>query len=153
MRPRALRHLFGSLLWLASGITHAEGACPSGQYQASPPNHPLVCKSIPPTRWGAIAIDAPRGTVGSATDRSSKQDAEQAALANCQAKGGSSACKVQVAYGNGCAALVTGGAGYSAAADVTRAHAVETGMKTCNDAGHVQCHVAYSGCSAPPQMP
>ena len=156
--------LLAGLLLLPARMTHAQNSCTSGQYLITPSNHqgasfcaPIprdrqgrpVPPQLPATHWGAIATDDASGkSVGAAVDLPNKAQAEQAALADCRTKGGL-ACKIAIAYGNGCAALVASGLGYNASADVTLDHAILSGMTACRHAGHGQCHVAYSTCSPP----
>jgi len=149
------------LLLLISGVSHAEGKCPQGKYQATPPDAPhMYCAPIPlnkngqplpipqrATHWGAIATESTLSSkIGAAVDLPTKGQAEQAALAQCADKGGQG-CKVQISYGNGCAALIANDTAYQANADVTVDHAVQTGMQICTNAGHGTCHVVYSACS------
>lgn len=148
------------LLLLLSGVAQAQD-CPAGQYQAAPPDaRTSICAPIPrgkdgqpvtppapATHWGAIATEEYVSEhVGTVVDKPTKGDAEQAALAECTANGGKK-CKIQISYGNGCAALLANDDGYQAYADVTLDHAVQTGTQTCNAAGHGACRVVYSGCS------
>jgi Domain of unknown function (DUF4189) len=152
--------LFGLVLLLV-GVAHAEGNCPPGKYHATPPDAPQIfCAPIPvdkngqplpipqrATHWGAIATELTSPSrIGAAQDLPTKGQAEQAALAQCAAKGGQN-CKVKISYGNGCAALIANDTGYQANADVTMGYAVQTGMQMCSTAGHGTCHVVYSACS------
>ncbi|HWX65265.1 MAG TPA: DUF4189 domain-containing protein [Rhodanobacter sp.] len=156
--------LLAGLMLLPARVTYAQNSCAPGQYLIMPSNHqgtsfcaPIprdrqgrpVAPQLPATHWGAIATDSATGkSVGAAVDLPSKAQAEQAALLDCKTKGGS-ACKIAIAYGNGCAALVASDSGYNANADVTLDHATLSGMTTCSHAGHGQCHVVYSACSPP----
>lgn len=157
-----------SLWWLSVGTAllicsavRAQNNCPEGKYQASPPDvaTPIYCAPIPhdrqglplptapaATHWGAIATDAVSEHIGTTIDQPTKSQAEQMALSECRAKGGS-ACKTAIAYGNGCAVLLTSSSGYITAADVTIDHATQTGMKACGDTEGSACHVTYSACS------
>jgi hypothetical protein len=152
------------LLLLFSGVAHAGGNCPDGTYQSTPPDAPQVyCAPIPvnkngkpvpipqrATHWGAIATEQSLSNkIGTAVDLPTKGQAEQAALEQCAANGGQD-CKVQVSYGNGCAALIANDVAFLANADVSIQHAVQAGMDTCGKAGHGACHVVYSGCSHQP---
>jgi hypothetical protein len=160
--------LLGLLLLLGS-VVHAEGECPPGMFPTNPPGAqgPVGCAPIPgydqqqqPTRqqtappprwasgWMAIATDSMKGSLGSATDLPSRDEAERAALADCQAKGGSQ-CKLQVSYGNGCAAMVAGNKEFNVNGAATLDEAVRIGMKMCAKAGDSNCHVYYSACSLP----
>jgi hypothetical protein len=99
------------------------------------------------TRWGAIATDGPRGSLGTASNQSAKESAELIAMSECKAKGGTQ-CKVDIAYDNECAAVVVGNGGYNTPAAATADKAVEIGMKTCS-ASTTNCHVYYTSCSLP----
>lgn len=166
---KGYRWLLFGLLLLAS-VVHAEGNCPSGYYPiGAPPGQggPQGCAPIPgynnsqqqaqsqplppppqwASRWGAIATDGPKGSLGTASGLSSKGDAERVALDDCSAKGGTQ-CKVDIAYDNECAAVVVGDGGYNTPAAATVDKAVEIGMKTCSTTT-TNCHVYYSACSLP----
>ncbi|OOG47804.1 DUF4189 domain-containing protein [Rhodanobacter sp. C01] len=159
--------LFGLLLLLGK-MAHAEGGCPPGMIPASgtdinscvpiPPgyyNNQQQAQPQPPppppqwtSQWGAIATDGPGGHLGVATNLSSKDDAEQVAITDCQAKGGVP-CAIEVAYDNECAAMVVGHTEHSSNAAASLDEAIHLGMLTCNNAGDTNCHVYYSACSLP----
>lgn len=158
------------LLLLLGNMAHAEGNCPIGYYSIGAPQGqagPQSCAPIPgysngqqqqhsqqslparwASRWGAIATDGPGGHLGAATNLSSKNDAENVAIADCQIKGGS-ACEIEVAYDNECAAMVVGQIGHSSNAASTLDEAIRLGMSLCNNSGDTKCHVYYSACSLP----
>jgi hypothetical protein len=97
---------------------------------------------------GAIATDEPKGVLGAVTGVPNKSEAQQAALADCRAKGGSP-CKLEIAYDNECAALVVGQKDYSINTGATADAANQLAMKTCSADGDAKCHVYYSACSLP----
>lgn len=159
------------LLLLLNSVVHAENGCPPGMIPANGTDI-NSCVPIPPgyyqnqqqqqpqpsrpppqwaTRWGAIATDSVKGVLGAVTGLSSKSEAQQAAMADCLAKGGSP-CKLEVAYDNECAAMVVGDDVYNVGADTTLEKAVQYGMKLCTGANHTNCHVYYSACSLPVQI-
>jgi len=162
--------LFGLLL-LSSAI-HAEGNCPEGYYPIgaeSGQSGPQGCAPIPgynqqqgqqqtpqppqpqwEDHWGAIATDIPNKSVGTATNLTSQSQATQAAIVDCQSKGGS-ACKVEIVYRNGCAALAAGDTGHNAKAGATVDAASEAAMKICR-AADTHCEVYYSACSLPQRI-
>jgi hypothetical protein len=164
--------LLGSLL-LLSNVIHAEGGCPPGLIPASgtdinscipiPPGYysnqqtaqPQLPRPPPPewaTQWGAIATDKTKGVLGAVTGLSSKSEAQQAAMADCQAKGGSP-CKLEVAYDNECATLAVGSKGYSINTGNTPDAASQLAIKTCSaDGDDPACHVYYSACSLPQRI-
>lgn len=165
--------LFSCLLFsllLLSGVTHAEGNCPEGYYPIggeSGQPRPQGCAPIPgyeqqqgqqqtpqapppqwTSRWLAIATDSVKGTLGTAKDMPNRENAERAAIKDCQMKGGTQ-CKLDVSYSNGCAAMVVGDGGYNSNGAATVDAAVQLGMKVCANAGHTKCHLYYSACSLP----
>ena len=111
------------------------------QAQQAPPAHWE-------TRWGAIATDGPGGHLGTAVNMTSKEQAEQASLTECQTKGGTQ-CKIEISYYNQCAAMVVGDTEHSTARATTIGQAVQLGIKTCNNAGDTNCRAYYTGCSQP----
>ncbi|TPG11785.1 DUF4189 domain-containing protein [Rhodanobacter glycinis] len=167
---KACRFLLFGLLLLLGRVVHAEGGCPPGMIPASgtdinscvpvPPGYyrnqqqaqPQLPLPPPPqwvTRWGAIATDAIKGIVGAVTGLSSKNEAQQAAMADCRAKGGS-LCKLEIAYDNECVTLAADSMGYSINTGNTVDAANQLAMKTCSAIGeHLDCHVYYSACSLP----
>ena len=155
-------------LLLLSGTVHAEGGCPPGQYPITgqgwetcnpipgyAQNQGQAATAQPPQQpperwqdhWGAISTDSVKGSLGTAVNMPSQSQAEQAAFAGCQAKGGT-ACKQDIAYLNQCAAMVVGESGYNTKAGARVADAVQAAMKVCS-AATTHCHVYYSACSLP----
>jgi hypothetical protein len=160
--------LFGLLLLLGGGV-HAEGNCPPGYYPIGAPQGqggPQGCAPIPgddnnqqqaqpqppppkwASRWGAIATYEPNGSLGTAANMPSQNSAEQAALADCQAKHGAT-CRVQLSYRNQCAVMVVSDKGYNVNSAATSDQAAQNGMQTCNKSGDPNCHIYYSACSLP----
>jgi hypothetical protein len=86
--------------------------------------------------------------MGVAIGKQSKREASQAAMTDCQLKGGAN-CKIDVAYSNQCAAVVAGDGGYNASPAPTVDEAVAIGMKTCAEAGDKNCRTYYTTCSLP----
>jgi Domain of unknown function (DUF4189) len=146
-----------------SSAAYAEGGCPPGMIPHSG-NDLSSCAPIPPgynqssqpagsrwiSSWGAIATDVAAGSLGTATGKSSRKSAEQAALGDCQAKGGSN-CKIENWYSNGCAAMVVGDKGHNSGSGATMEETVKSGMKICNSSD-TNCRVFYSGCSLPEKL-
>lgn len=158
--------LFLALAFLASYV-HAEGNCPPGQYPIGAPQGqagPQGCAPIPgydnqvhsPTppppqwtdRWGAIASYPPSGALGTSSNLPSPQQAKQAAIEDCQAKGAST-CKIEISYGNQCVAMIVGHPGYAIATGSTASEAEQKGAEMCSDNGDTNCRVYYSACSLP----
>jgi hypothetical protein len=170
MKPTLLMYMLLFALLLMGSVAHAEGECPPGMFPTNPPGAqgPVGCAPIPgydqqqqgqqqlPTSpppqwassWGAIATDEPHGVLGTAINMPNKSAAQAGAIADCHAKGGA-ACKLEIAYDNECAALIVSKTGYDVTADATVDKAVQTGMKTCTDAGYSNCHAGYTACSMP----
>ncbi len=96
-------------------------------------------------RWGAIATDGPSASLGTAVGMSSKRKAEKIALTQCRAKGGAN-CKVDLAYYNQCAVLVSGDSKYLIQGAATIDEASEIAVRRCN-AEDVNCRVHYDDCS------
>lgn len=97
-------------------------------------------------RWGAIATGK-NATLGSAVDMESERDAKRVALKACQEKGGVE-CKLEIAYRNQCATLVTGDSVFNTSSAPTAEEAAEMGIAKCREAD-VNCRVYYSECSLP----
>jgi len=160
---------FGTLLLVLSNITHAQaypcsgpgpgevvvGQTPASNGVASMP----LCQRVdqgntapqaPPekweSRWGAIVTDADKGVVGAASNEQSQDAAENAAISDCHARGGSK-CKVEASYANSCGAVVTGGTGYNVGHAPTLDQTTKLGIKTCQKAGATDCRVYYTTCS------
>jgi hypothetical protein len=153
-------------IFLGTGIAaHAEGGtCPDGYYPSNGPGV-MGCSPIPgyndqqgqpppppPPQWesrsGAAAVDSFLGIIGSATDMRSSESAKQSAIANCQAKGGKN-CNIELAYSNGCGAIVAGHLRFSTNSGKTQEEAIAKAMKTCNAGKKDPGDVSYSACSLP----
>jgi hypothetical protein len=164
MSAHLLHRLLTVGLWLlCASAAHAEGGfCPPGTIDHNNGRAPaIVCSPIPgygqqqapqlppqqwERRWGAIATG---GALGVAIDKLSKQEASRTAMSDCVAKGGTN-CKVEITYYNQCAVVVAAEDGsYNTPSNATLDGAIATGIKTCRDAGHSNCHVYYSACSLP----
>lgn len=89
--------------------------------------------------------------MGVAADLTSKDEAMQIAVADCQNKGGAN-CKIETWYSNGCAAMVVGDGGHNSTNAVTLDKAIQIGMSTCRSSGDTNCHAYYSACSLPKQV-
>lgn len=152
----------------SSAFAHAEGNCPQGYYPigASGQSGPQGCAPIPgssqspsqtkatpmkwSSTWGAIAIDATAGSLGSITGAATRNEAEESAIADCKTKGGSN-CKLQISYANGCSAVVLGDSVFNVNSGATSKDAAKKGMDMCNSQSK-NCHVFYSVCSLPKQI-
>lgn len=153
-------------LWLLQFTphAHAEQGCPPGMLPASgtninscvpapgspdqsqQQNQALPSQPVWASRWGAIATYAPTGILGTSRDEISEEQAKRTALADCKARGGVS-CKIDITYGNQCAAVVVGDKGYNVNPGATQNLAIELGMKICAEDGGKGCHAYYSACS------
>ena len=143
---------------LGSGLAHAEGNCPPGQYPVGGQGW-QGCNPIPgyenqqpaprwERRWGAIATDGTNDALGVATDRRSEREASQMAMQDCRSKGGVN-CKIDITYDNQCAAVVVGGGGYNVSNAATVNKAVASGVKACESEGRSNCRAYYTACSLP----
>ena len=162
-----IKWLTAACLLDSSVAAHAEGGCPDGQYPASGQGwqtcYPIpgydqrqqTQTQAPPEKWvdhwGAIAIYEPTSSLGVASNLTSQKQAEQAALANCQAQYGSP-CEIKSSYRNGCEVLIGGTNGYAVASKETLDGAVQAGMKICAANGYQNCHVYTSSCSLPQRI-
>jgi hypothetical protein len=163
--------LFG-LFWLATDACHAEGNCPPGYYPIGAPQGqagPQGCAPIPgygsnpqqentqsppppqwASRWGAVATDAAKGILGAAANATGKEEAQQTAIADCQANGGTQ-CILQNTYGNACVAVITGDKVFNVGSSTDLNDAIQSGITQCSSAD-TNCHVYYSACSLPVQI-
>ncbi len=98
--------------------------------------------------WGAIAGSASTGEAGTAANKLSKSEAEQAAIRQC-ALGGADDCKIYLVYRNQCAAFAISQTGTFFQASPDEKSATDTVMKVCEQSGGGLCKVRYSGCSEP----
>jgi len=161
------RWFLAGLLLLSVSVLHAEGNCPEGYYPIGTPqgqSGPQGCAPIPGydnnlqstqpqskpqwiDRWGAIATDGPGGSFGAAINMPDRSSAENAALAECHSKRGST-CAIETWYRNRCAVMIIGDNSHISVNATTLPEAVEMGMKKCNDSD-TNCHIYYSDCSLP----
>ena len=154
-------------LLLVATTVHAQAACPPGTISYGTANDPSACgpdntqpqrqpqiPQPPPQIWvdhyGAIATDPIKSALGVAVDQPSQSQAEQAAIADCQNKGGT-ACHNDIWYVNQCVAMVVGKTGYNTKAGATINDAVQAAMKVC-DAATSNCHAYYTACSLPQRI-
>ncbi|MES2312332.1 MAG: DUF4189 domain-containing protein [Pseudomonadota bacterium] len=171
MTSKALHWALISLLFLCTGVVHAEGGCPPGMIPASgtdinscapiPPGYYSNQQHVQPQppqppaqwkdQWGAIATDFAHSSAGASVNQPNREAAEQAAIANCQSNGGST-CKVELWYINQCAAMAVSDTGHNAKAGATPDAANQAAMKVCSEAGDTNCRVYYSACSLPQRI-
>jgi hypothetical protein len=141
MRHTAL--LFGLLL---GGMLSACNAAPG---PASP-----AADSAAPTgshAWGAVAIDAVQGGLGSARDQDSQAAANALAQSRCQAAGGTQ-CVLEASYHQACVAIVLGPNAHRVVTAPTAQAAEDKGMAACS-AVDTNCAVYHSECSPTPPDP
>ena len=150
-------------------IAHAEGGCPPGMIPYSGtdisscgpiPNYNQNSDQqqlAPPprwaTRWGSIVIDYAKTNVGIgvSTNVETKELAEDIALQDCRAKGGTE-CKVNLTYHNQCVVVAAGFNYGNAQGAATIREASQLGLKDCRDAGASSCQIYYSACSLPERI-
>lgn len=156
-----IRTLALALLGIASTASHAQVACPPGTMPYGTGQGLSFCGPMPDTneqapqwqalpvkwasRWGAVATDGNRGSLGVATDVSSQSAAEKLAMQNCKDKGGAQ-CVLDVSYGNSCVAMLVGERGYSVKTGRTTEEAIAFATKSCS-AFDKNCRVYYTNCS------
>ncbi len=99
------------------------------------------------TTWGSITTDAVRGVLGSAIGQESQAAAEAAAVADCQAKGGT-ACRIQLSYYNQCAAMILGSKVFNVASAATVEEATRLGVGKC-EKEDTNCRLYFSACTKP----
>ena len=161
---RALLMTVAGLLW--NGLVHAEGGfCPPGTIDHNNGRAAaIVCSPIPgygqqqapqqqpaeiwQDRYGAIAGDDKKGILGWATDMRAEGAAKDAAIVDCNSKGGV-ACRVQVAFRNACAAFSTGDTKYTVVARPRLDDAISAGIKGCMETGDRNCRTVLKVCSLP----
>lgn len=170
MKYSSVLLLLLATLLFCGRAAHAEGNCPDGYYTigGGSPGAPVGCAPIPgydqgqqgqqqpaPPQWaskfGAIASYIPKGILGYSTNMASRSQAEQAAIADCKAQGGTE-CQIETWYSNGCAALIVGHPGYVVNTAPTTEQAVSVAMTACTNAGNTNCRVHYSACSLPQRI-
>jgi len=131
------------------------GCAPLNSSQQPAQGQQLQTPQPPPQKWadhwGAIAVYAPSGSLGTSTNMPTQEDAESAALADCQSKHGST-CKIQLSYRNQCAALVVSAKSYNTNPGATEKEAIQKGMEICDNAKDPNCHPAYAACSLPQRI-
>jgi hypothetical protein len=165
MKRSSLNWLLTGIFLFYVGIIHAQAACPpgtipygtgQGQNMCGPDNSQRQSRPRPPPqvwepRWGAIATDGDGGSFGASANTPDQESADQAALADCGAKKGSSKCKIEIDYGNQCVAMAAGDIGYNTKSGLTSNLAAQLAMKVCS-AATTHCHVYYTACSMPQQI-
>jgi len=159
MNTFALKHLLAFSFLSAVSLAHAEGGCPPGMIPHSGTDI-SSCGPIPPgynqpkghwmTQWGAFAQDD-NGIAGLSSGRPTEDDAKQAAIDNCVARGGKQ-CVAEDTYRNGCIAIVSGttpsGEGRGIVhTDRTYKDAIRNGIKACKSSGKTNCELFRSECS------
>lgn len=145
---------------------HAEGGCPSGSYPMSGqgwqncvpiPNyaeqHQSGRNALPlpqrwEDRWGAVATDAAKGALGTASGVATEAIAKKVALKDCRSNGGAH-CELQISYLNTCAAMVIGDRGYTVRTGRTLDIAIGYGERASCSQKDETCRVYYTDCSLP----
>ncbi|MGB3270235.1 MAG: DUF4189 domain-containing protein [Rhodanobacter sp.] len=175
MTSMALRWILIGALLMAAPVAHGENGCPAGflptggmpsaqnpgacrpmqsyEYPQAQPDPPLPPpRPVPPLEWkpdwGALAVDAQLGTIGSAVEAPTQDQAEDVALKDCQSKGGA-ACRLKASYENGCVALAASDAGWAVEIGDTEIEAEVKAIRTCTTGGHKRCRVLHKDCSRP----
>jgi hypothetical protein len=156
--------LLSGLLFFS--VVHAEGNCPDGYYPLGTPGGGWQgCAPLPGNdpayqhepqqkwadQWGAIVTYEPGGVLGAAINMPTQEEAKRTAMADCQAKGGGSNCKLEITYYSQCVALVVGDKVYNTTSAATVEKASRSGMERCSEKS-TNCHLYYSACSLPKQI-
>lgn len=148
-----------SLLLAPINFVNAEGLCPPGYYQTTPPagQGPVGCAPIPiknapkiiwDDRWGALSSDG-KGNWGIVTNMPSRSSAEANAVEECKKRGGDK-CMLRLAYVNQCAAIVADGKNIFTSRAETEKQAIDLSEKMCAKENNPNdCWIYYSGCSHP----
>lgn len=132
----------------ASGTVQMRTTCvPGGAAQEVDPGSGP--RAVWEDRWGAVAADGSKGILGAANGEHSEAKAKKKALNECKAKGGN--CKLQLAYHNQCAILVSGDKVFFVQAAESAEIATQVGIEKCSKMD-VNCKVHYSGCSHQEQV-
>jgi hypothetical protein len=153
-------------LWLLLGMFASFAACaqcapgttmyysPTSAYCGPDPNYrgsqqaPQQPAEIWQDRYGAIYLDWTKGALGASSNMVSRPSAENAALADCKARGGIG-CRQLNSYRNTCVAFSAADAGYAYASDRTLDAAKQASMEECKNKGNTNCRVYYTDCSQP----
>jgi hypothetical protein len=129
--------------------------CPDPPPPPPPPPPPLV---LPPpmvgewqSNWGAVAVDSESAILGSVTGFTRIVRAEDAALADCRAKGGR-ACVFGYSYKDGCVVMVQGDRTYFFESAETASGAEKAGLDRCRS-GQTGCRIRLSACALPTFIP
>ena len=102
-------------------------------------------------QWGASAV-GDDGTSGLSSNQPTEDGAKQAAIGNCEARGGKQ-CLVDNTFSNSCLVIANGkdsfGKNYSTVAgEVTLEKSIKMAMELCKSQG-TECHVFRTICSPP----
>lgn len=101
-------------------------------------------------RWGAIAMDTSRNSVGIgvAEMMSSERKAKATAIQDCRSKGGKQ-CELQLTYHDQCGVLVWAAVGHNTMRAGTVEEATKMALEKCDRDGLTDCRLYYSSCSYP----
>jgi hypothetical protein len=154
------RLFVAACLVLSFQLARAEGGCPPGMIPYRPGTDPSVCGPMPSTgtatvpvgpqwvsRWGAIVSDG-SGTYGIAAGAESKFGAKSKAMEDCRQRGGKP-CKLQFAYRDQCAVVVSTTSRSFSRGAATEELAASLAIDECQKSGSGECWVYYTGCSLP----
>jgi len=103
-------------------------------------------------QWGAVAVDSVSAVMkaGAGFERPTREEAEQAAIENCQSNGGLH-CKIELAYYNQCVAMSVGDHYFHVSSAATTDQASKYSLESCNQAA-TNCRVIYTSCSLPKRI-
>lgn len=101
--------------------------------------------------WGAVAIDAISGDIGTVVGEASKASAKKEAMKRC-ARGGSRKCSLKLAYKNQCAVVawptVIGGYNVTQTGPSIE-DATSHALPKCKKASSAECKIVYAECTDP----
>ncbi|UJB17447.1 MULTISPECIES: DUF4189 domain-containing protein [Lysobacter] len=104
-------------------------------------------------RWGAIAVDEAKKSVGIGTSEmmSSERKAKASALRECRGKGGTQ-CSIALIYRNQCGVLIWRRSGYNTIRAGTIERVAQLGLERCAKQELDDCQVFHYGCSYPEKV-
>lgn len=155
--------LFLLACYLCPTPSNAEGGCPNGEYPQEGPGW-RTCIPFPQVQgtgnqqsaprfknsWGAIAVDADIGALGTTLTADSRDDAVDKALSECKQKGGAN-CTVMIKVSNACMAMALATNDIYTEGGTTTSEAETKAIGHCKGKD-ARCSIYFSGCSVPVRL-
>lgn len=116
------------------------------QEQAAAPQAETMWEMIE-DRFGALALGAD-GVYATSSGRKTRREAEDAALALCEERGGNG-CRLSGTHRNSCSTFAWGGGKYVLEGDVELESSERIALSACEAYSGVRCRVVESFCSKP----